>query len=117
MTNGGGPGGHGEVADPPLPDGTGERRRWDYLLDDIPEELGGGFAAGNFLLRDDGVLLCRHGAHWYVDSRHDPATTDAAIADALRARGYALYEPGVVDERGHAVEYRASARTGRGDAG
>lgn len=101
-------GDHDELADPPLPEGTAERRRWDYLLDDIPEDLGGGYVTGNFLLRDDGILLCRHGSRWYVDSRHDPARSDAAIADTLRARGYDLYEPGALDEEGSAVEYRAT---------
>lgn len=42
-----------------LPAGVELVHRWGYLLDNLPEEIGGGLSAGEFLLRSDGVLLRR----------------------------------------------------------
>jgi hypothetical protein len=47
------------VVGDPLPQGVDLVYRWGFLLDNLPEWIGGGFSAGEFLLRSDAVLLRR----------------------------------------------------------
>jgi hypothetical protein len=42
-----------------LPVGVELVQRWRYVLDNLPESIGGGLSAGEFLLRSDGALLRR----------------------------------------------------------
>ena len=77
----------GVVSDP-LPVGVELVYRWGFLLDDLPEWIGGGFSAGEFLLRSDGVLLRRgvsdsysrnettwHAGPWSIFHRFAPGTS------------------------------------------
>ena len=45
-----------------LPSGTAVLARWSFLLDDLPDDIGGGFFTGEFVLRSDGALLRRAGS-------------------------------------------------------
>jgi hypothetical protein len=94
-------------ADDPLA-AVGPVARWRFVHDE-PEERGGGFVAGEFLLRGDGVLLRRYGSthtnkdgytwrfsHWKVVSWWgDTADPERAIR-ALKRQGYDLYPPSPV---------------------
>jgi len=92
-----------------LPAGVALVHRWSYLLDNLPEEIGGGFSAGEFLLRSDGVLLRRSVTSEYFRGRTTwrarpwsefhrfPAGTGQSQARAwLIERGYDLGDPSPV---------------------
>jgi len=38
-----------------FPVGVESVHRWSFLLDNLPEWIGGGFSTGEFLLRSDGA--------------------------------------------------------------
>ena len=48
--------------------------RWSFGYD-MPDELGGGFVAGELLLRGDGVLLRRYGGSSYRCPGRSPGIT------------------------------------------
>ena len=92
-----------------LPVGVELVHRWRFLLDNLPEWIGGGFSAGEFLLRTDGVLLRRSVGSsfsqdqttWragpWSDFHRFPAGTTYGQAQAwLVARGYDLGDPSPV---------------------
>lgn len=92
-----------------LPDGTELVYRWGYLLDDLPEEIGGGFVTGEFLLRSDGVLLKRgvidllsrdgmtwSAGPWSIFHRFPPGTGQGQAREWLRAKRYRLARPSPV---------------------
>jgi hypothetical protein len=91
---------HPEPVPEPLPPGTTAlfHRSWLY---DYDEEFGGGYAWGDFLLRDDGILFRQFGATLSQDGhtfRRGPWTevtdwrgTDADACQAyLHSTGYVL---------------------------
>jgi len=90
----------------PLPDGVELVYRWGFLLDDLPEWIGGGFSAGEFLLRSDGVLLRRgvsdsysrnattwHAGPWSVFHRFAPGTGQGQARSWLMDLDYELGRP------------------------
>jgi len=92
-----------------LPAGVELVHRWRYLLDNLPEWIGGGFSAGEFLLRSDGVLLRRSVTSEYFrgqttwrarpwsEFHRFPAGTGQSQARAwLIDRGYDLGDPSPV---------------------
>jgi hypothetical protein len=82
--------------------------RWGFVYDE-PEERGGGYVSGEFLLRSDGVLLRRYGTSytnkdgdtwrfspWQVVSWwRGPADPERAIR-TLKRQGYDLHQPSPV---------------------
>ncbi len=53
----------------PLPEGVTQIGRWSFILDDLPDWIGGGYFTGEFFLRSDGVLLTRGVTHSGPDDR------------------------------------------------
>ncbi len=93
-----------------LPPGTSERQRWRWSMD-FDEDFGGGFAFGTLLLRDDGQLLCAHGddvSHWFALRTYPPTLALVDVAADLTARGYDLYEPDRLDDRGSVIPWKPS---------
>lgn len=92
-----------------LPVGVDLVYRWQFLLDNLPEWIGGGFSVGEFLLRSDGVLLRRsvtssfsHGqttwraGQWSEFHRFTPVTGRPEAEAWLVALGYELGDPSPV---------------------
>jgi hypothetical protein len=92
-----------------LPSGVELVHRWMFLLDNLPEWIGGGFSVGEFLLRSDGVLLRRsvsssfwHGqttwraGPWSEFHRFPAGTGQGQARHWLVARGYELGDPSPV---------------------
>ena len=87
-----------------VPQGVSIVGHWGYLLDNLPDEMGGGYFAGEFLLRSDGVLLWRPVSDtvsgniqrykalgpWKVFHRFGPDAGEAAVKAWLRSRNYEL---------------------------
>ena len=89
-----------------LPAGTRLVYQWGYLLDDLPEEIGGGFVSGEFILRSDGALLERgvtdsyskgattwEAGPWTVYQQFPPGTSEGQVRAWLRAKHYQLGGP------------------------
>lgn len=77
-----------------------------YVLDDLPEEIGGGFASGEFLLRSDGALFERgvtdsyskgattwEAGPWRIHRQFPPGTREGQVRQWFRARHYQLGGP------------------------
>jgi len=92
-----------------FPVGVEPVHRWRFLLDNLPEWIGGGFSAGEFLLRSDGALLRRSviSSHsrgettWragpWSEFHRFPAGCEQGQARAwLTDRGYDLGDPSPV---------------------
>lgn len=90
----------------PLPDGVESVERWGFVLDNLPEAIGGGFSAGEFLLRSDGLLLRRsvsssysgnettwHADPWTVFHRFVPGTKGGRARSWLIDLQYELGDP------------------------
>ena len=118
-----------------VPEGTRVVYHWGYLLDDLPEEVGGGFVTGEFLLRSDGALLQRavwdsyskgattwEAGEWTVYKQFPPGTGQGQVQPMLRGKGYQLGRPTPVPvdqdfERplpGSAGESRGASDVGEG---
>lgn len=94
------------VVDDPLPVGVAFVCRWGFLLDDLPEWIGGGFSVGEFLLRSDGILLRRgvsdsysrnettwHASSWSMFHRFAPGTGQGQARSWLTDLDYELGSP------------------------
>jgi len=92
-----------------LPAGVELVQRWRFLLDNLPEWIGGGFSTGEFLLRSDGVLLRRSVASehargqttwraglWSEFHRFSAGTGQDQAETWLIDRGYDLGDPSPV---------------------
>jgi hypothetical protein len=92
-----------------LPVGVELVHRWRFLLDNLPEWIGGGFSAGEFLLRSDGVLLRRsvrseysrghttwRAGPWSEFHRFPAGTGQGQARGWLIDRGYDLGDPSPV---------------------
>jgi hypothetical protein len=126
-----------DVVDDPLPEGVERIYRWGFLLDNLPDWIGGGFSSGEFLLRSDGVLLRRsvndsysrnqttwHAGPWSVFHRFAPGTGQGQARSWLLDLDYELGGPtpvaidqstagpyrGMPDEARVQAEIEASAR-------
>jgi hypothetical protein len=95
-----------DVSDPLA--GAGLVARWGFVYDE-PEERGGGYVAGEFLLRSDGVLLRRYGSSYTNKDGHRwqfsgwkvvswwKGTADRELAiRELKRQGYDLNQPSPV---------------------
>jgi hypothetical protein len=82
--------------------------RWGFVYDE-PEERGGGYVAGEFLLRSDGMLLRRYGSSYTNKDGHRwqfsgwkvvswwEGTADPELAiRELKRQGYDLNQPSPV---------------------
>jgi hypothetical protein len=98
------------VVGDPVPQGVELVYRWGFLLDNLPEWIGGGFSAGEFLLRSDGVLLRRgvsdsysrnettwHAGPWSVFHRFAPGTGQGEARSWLVNLDYELGGPTPVE--------------------
>lgn len=94
----------------PVPEGVRVINRWGFLLDDLPDWIGGGFSAGEFLLRSDGVLLRRgvideysggkttwRAGPWSEFQRFPPGTAQGQARAWLIEGDYDLGDPSPVD--------------------
>lgn len=92
-----------------LPIGVELVHRWRFLLDNLPDWIGGGFSAGEFLLRSDGVLLRRsvgssfsrgqttwRAGPWSDFHRFPAGTTHGQAQAWLVGHGYDLGDPSPV---------------------
>jgi hypothetical protein len=82
--------------------------RWGFVYDE-PEERGGGYVSGEFLLRSDGVLLRRYGTSytnkdgstwrfspWKVVSWWRGTADPEQAIRTLKRQGYGLHQPSPV---------------------
>ena len=92
-----------------LPAGVELVHRWGYVLDNLPESIGGGFSRGEFLLRSDGALLQRsvtdewwqgqttwRAGKWSELHRFPAGTGESPARAWLVGHGYDLGEPSPV---------------------
>lgn len=91
-----------------LLEGAAVVAHWGFVYD-MPDDLGGGYVAGELLLRGDGVLLRRYGSAAYHDGQTTwrfrawarvewwPGESDPTAAlRLLKGNGYGLHRPSPV---------------------
>jgi hypothetical protein len=119
-----------DLVDDPLPEGVERIYRWGFLLDNLPDWIGGGFSAGEFLLRSDGVLLRRsvsdsfsrnqttwHAGPWSVFHRFAPGTGQGQARSWLLDLDYELGSPTpVAIDRSTSGPYRGMPEEARAQA-
>ena len=85
--------------------------RWGFLLDDLSDDIGGGYFTGEFVLRSDGALLRRavssfSSSHsmsyralggWQIHHQFEAGVTEETARQWLQTNRYQLSDPPVID--------------------
>ncbi len=94
--------------------GVSVLERWTFLVDNLPEDIGGGYFTGEFLLCSNGIVLTRtvsnsstrdetrwRAGDWKVMPTHPRYSSPASAAAGFKSRGYELFpsSPVAIDAR------------------